>query len=128
MSSNGNLTTPTSSMTDSPTYTSGDPSDTIDTKLLPSTLNDADTESDGEPSDQPKRVIVNIKDSRDGAGLGMTFSLAFTSTFKNIFDAFKASSCKFCKPGTSMRFKVKEHRVHDEYTPEMVSINSDCNR
>ena len=67
------------------------------------------------------KVIVIIRDSQDSAGTGMTFSLAQTSRFKNIFDAFKASSCKFCKPETGVRFKHEALRLHDEDTPKKVS-------
>lgn len=67
-----------------------------------------------------RTITVNIKDANDTTGDGMTFTLGHTSTFKNVFNAFKAASCKSCRVADGIRFKVDAKRLKEKDTPESV--------
>jgi len=67
-----------------------------------------------------RMVDVTVKDDHDANGEGMTFTLGYTSNLKNVFDAFKAASCKTCRVVESIRFKDSTMRLKDANTPKSV--------
>ncbi|KAK4561777.1 hypothetical protein LTR86_004456 [Recurvomyces mirabilis] len=70
--------------------------------------------------EEERKSIIHIKDAYDVSGEGMLFNLDMTSTFKNVFDAFKTASCKGCRPASGMRFKADARKLKDSDTPATI--------
>ncbi|KAK3676214.1 hypothetical protein LTR78_003964 [Recurvomyces mirabilis] len=69
---------------------------------------------------EERKSIIHIKDAYDVSGEGMLFNLDMTSTFKNVFDAFKAASSKGCRPASGMGFKADARKLKDTDTPATI--------
>ncbi|KAK4540176.1 hypothetical protein LTR36_009674 [Oleoguttula mirabilis] len=69
-----------------------------------------------------RKVTVLVRDAHDTDGEGMIFTLGHTSTFKHIFSAFKAASCKSCRAADIIRFKIDAQRLKDEDTPSSMPL------
>lgn len=53
-----------------------------------------------------RRVNIVLRDAHDVEGKGMTVKMLWQEKFKNVFDHFKARSCKTCRAPDEMRFKT----------------------
>ena len=70
--------------------------------------------------EKDRRVIIHVKDAHDKDGDGMLFILNITHSFKHVFDAFKAASCKTCRPANGMRFKALAKKLKEDDAPVIV--------
>jgi hypothetical protein len=59
------------------------------------------------------KITVNINDAHDYVGPGMSFDVTYTTKLKNIFDTFRVTSCKNCRPGVDIRFKLDDKKLRD---------------